>query len=90
MSHTQLSLFRADEPSPTTDPCQLLKDAVQSAIYELEKCEKTLGERLQDLQNCVDKTVFCEAVKTWQGIVGLTTDLKDELSIQITQQAVAE
>jgi hypothetical protein len=84
MSHTQLSLFQADEPSPTTDPCRLLKDAVQSAIYELEKSERILGERLQALQDCVDKTVFYEAVRTWQGIVEFTTDLKDELGIAST------
>jgi hypothetical protein len=90
MSPTQLSLFQGDEPSPTTDKCRLLKDALQSAIHEMEKAEQLVGERLWNLKDCLEATSFTEARKTLTGIAALTTDLKDELSIQTTQQAVTD
>lgn len=88
MSLTQLSLFQADEPSPSIDQCSLLKDALQAAIHELEKAESLVGERLWNLKDCLEATSLSNAQKTVQGIVALTTDLKDELKIQ--QQAVTE
>lgn len=88
MSPTQLSLFQEDEPSPTTDRCRLLKDALQAAIHDLEKAESLVGERLWNLKDCLEATSFSNAQKTVQGIVALTTDLKDELKIQ--QQAVTD
>jgi len=90
MSPSQLSLFQGDEPSPTTDKCRLLKDALQSAIHEMEKAEQLVGERLWNLKDCLEATSFTEAGKTLKGIAALTTDLKDELSIQTTQQAVTD
>ena len=87
MSHSQLSLFRGDEPSPSTDQCRLFKDAVEAAIAELESAEKTLATRLQTLQACIEAATFSNASKTVQGIVALTTDLRDELSIPKQQAA---
>lgn len=81
MSPTQLSLFQGDEPSSTTDRCRLLKDALQSAIHEMEKVEQLVGERLWNLKDCLEAQSFTEARKTLKGIAALTTDLKDELSI---------
>ena len=89
MSHSQLSLFKGDEPSPSTDQCRLFKDAVEAAIAELESAQKTLAVRLQTLQACIEAATFSSASKTVQGLVALTTDLRDELSLP-KQQAASE
>jgi hypothetical protein len=56
----------------------------------MEKAEQLVGDRLWNLKDCLEATSFTEAEKTLKGIAALTTDLKDELSIQTTQQAVTE
>jgi hypothetical protein len=56
----------------------------------MEKAEQLVGERLWNLKDCLEATSFTEAGKTLKGIAALTTDLKDELSIQTTQQAVTD
>ena len=47
----QQSLFRPAEPSATPD-CRELQAAVDAAVYELEKAETTLRDRLFLLLDC--------------------------------------
>jgi hypothetical protein len=48
---SQQSLFRPAEPSATPD-CRELQAAVDAAVYELEKAETTLRDRLFLLLDC--------------------------------------
>lgn len=89
MSHTQQSLFQVDEPSPSTDKCSLLKDAVQAAIHEMETAERLVGDRLWALKDCLDSTKFTEASNVIINIATLTSDLRRKLEISTGCQEVS-
>jgi len=47
-----LSIFRPGDDSPSPEPCQELMNAVDAAIYDVEKAETVLRDRIFALLDC--------------------------------------
>lgn len=92
---SQQSLFRQAEPSATPD-CRELQAAVDAAVYELEKAETTLRDRLFLLLDCqkgglsqtmrnsdaaVSQLPAYQALHELKAVSETVLDLKDYLGI---------
>lgn len=92
---SQQSLFRQEEPSATPD-CRELQTAVDAAMYELEKAETTLRDRLfllldcqkgglsrttQNFETAVSQLPASQALNQLGTVSETVLDLKDYLGI---------
>lgn len=92
---SQQSLFRQAEPSVTPD-CKELEAAVEASLYELEKAETTLRDRLFLLLDCqkgglsrttqnsdavVSQLPAYQALHELKAVSETVLDLKDYLGI---------
>lgn len=87
-----LSIFNPDGDSPSPEPCQELMNAVDAAIYEVERAEAVLRDRIFALLDCrknhglsVNGTNFdrLRAVvsSNLNTMVMVLTDLRDHVGI---------
>lgn len=87
-----LSIFNLDDDSSLPEPCQELMNAVDAAIYEVEKAEAVLRDRIFALLDCrkshglsVNGTnsdrLRAVAASNLNTMVMVLTDLRDHVGI---------
>lgn len=87
-----LSIFNPGDDSPSPEPCQELMNAVDAAIYEVEKAEAVLRDRIFALLDCrkshglsVNGTnsdrLRAVAAANLNTLVMVLTDLRDHVGI---------